>query len=192
MASSGLYVAMTEAQTLVQAGEAQSCLDYYCPRCAIRLSFDERYLVFRHPHTTGCSETLGYQRAGIYYVYELLRARPCRFQLIKACIACSELILLQITIGSDDAELIYADDGTPALLLDTFEKIVVMMRPVSPHLCALAQQLAALWVELDARNVISGGPALLLDTNLPPSYFVCYRCKRRTKIKNPYRHIVLP
>jgi hypothetical protein len=56
--------------------------------------------------------------------------------------------------------------------------LVLVMRPATFNVRKWVQSIDKYWIEIDARNVLSGGPLAALDTNLPDSRTNCERCRR--------------
>jgi hypothetical protein len=167
-----LSVALSESDSLVWACEASVYCEYFCANCGASLKLDVLQDCFKHPaNAAPCSIVQSHQKFGLLCLQQALRNAGARIQLARMCKNCGANNLHDI---SGQFQTVFADDGTEALLIEAFQTLLFLMRPSSPAARSCAAQYAAYWVEVDARNIISGTPLAMLDSNLP--FGTCAGC----------------
>jgi hypothetical protein len=178
----GIPIAVTESDALVWASEASAYTEYFCARCAAAMQLDCNSYTFVHPPSSFCSLPLSQNKSAILYLERMLWRSDARLQLLRRCSKCATLTLSNIR---GEPSRVMADDGTEGLLVSGAVRMIFWMRPSSTVCRRFALRAGLLWLDVDSRNVIDGGPIAVLDSNFPP--LLCFTCRRSASkmLNNP-------
>jgi len=196
----GLNIALSDTDLVVWAADASLEQDYLCARCGVDVRLDASHNVFRHPETRYCSESLSLRKGSLLYVQRLLECGQ-HLQLLKRCRKCHQEGVGEIFLDSFGGFVVrsvptFASFQPPAASSRSFpdefrSKIVtvapdldalwfedsitmlVFMRSGSVCQRRFAVSIGAFWLELDARNIVSGTPVVVLDCSLPAYCMMC-------------------
>jgi hypothetical protein len=169
-------MALTETCSLVWASEATSYNEYFCARCGILLTLNDASDGFVHPQCNYCCEQRSIQQCAILYLKLLLDQSASPVQVRVPCERCRTNSLIDLKSELRSCTIVCATDGRDALLIDGFQRILLIMRPTTAPLLKLAEKLGAARAEVDARNVTSGTPIQFLSGTIEQGY--CKICNR--------------
>jgi DNA-directed RNA polymerase subunit RPC12/RpoP len=171
MSSRALPIALSEGYNLVWAGEASEIEEYSCARCGEPVNLDRRQSSFIHPASPFCSALKSHACSALLYLKTILQRPDARVQLLRDCTRCGSHVLDDLR---GETELLRSGDGQEALLIDSAERTLLVMRPGSTCARKLALAMAARYIEVDARNVLAGSPIAVLATSSAP--LCCRSC----------------
>ena len=173
-----LSVGMSETNEVIRAQNACKYEEYFCAGCFCLLTTCERTGMFLHPESDICTAIRSHRHAGLLYLYQAVANPQSRVQLLRHCSNCAQPFLTDLRVKESSPELVSTKNGSAGLIVESFDRLLLTMRSLKPEITSLAAHLHARVVELDARNVLSGGPALIMRTTLRPAHLLCSRCKR--------------
>lgn len=178
MARGETALALSDSDALVWATEASLAHEYFCACCGIALTLDLHDNVFKHPPSQYCSEIRSHQKLGLLYLHRILEDRQSCVQFEIRCPSCRDLIFFDPSGQIESVNLIVDEVHGEALMLETSLTLLLVMRPAKTNARKLAKALGAYWLEIDARNVLSGGPLAVLDSNLGDRLRQLQSCER--------------
>jgi len=201
--SHGLSVAMSDTDLIVWATEASVEQDYLCARCGVNLHLDTLDNVFRHPRSEHCSEPQSLRKLALLYVQRLLecgkklqltkRCKGCHQEAYTEVILQDfDRFIVRSSASSPDhpsgigpvsrrwvppaeykSKIITITADLDLLQCEGPVDMLIFMRCGSMCQRRFADLVGAFWLELDARNVVSGTDVALIESSLPACYFDC-------------------
>jgi len=188
MSRGEIKLAISECDSLVWATEALLHREYYCVRCWTVLSLDCKENIFRHPASAHCSSLESNRKSGLLYLYRALKNPRARVQIQLCCELCRNNFVTNIRGEKSNVHLISTPRGE-AIFLNSAIELLLIMRPVTASVRQWIKSINQFWIELDARNVLSGGPLAALESHLPDWRKKCRLCHLKySKVPSEQTH----